>query len=200
MDFLASALTYAAANIDRLVLARQFPVALIGVFGLARTIADLPSMLAGRLGYQLLMPAFAAWRDRRDAGELAHFLRLRGRFLLAAGLGLAGLAGLADVAVGVLYDARYHAAGWMLAVLLLGSWFTLPASLNEATLVGLGHPLRIGRANAAKFVVLVALPLVAARWGLAGRCWRWWRPKPCALPCWRMKCRAICGWRGRIWR
>jgi O-antigen/teichoic acid export membrane protein len=133
--------------------------------------------------------------------KLAHFLRLRGRFLLAAGLGLAGLAGLADVAVGVLYDARYHAAGWMLAVLLLGSWFTLPASLNEATLVGLGHPLRIGRANAAKFVVLVvALPLVAARWGLAGRCWRWWRPKPCALPCWRMKCRAICGWRGRIWR
>jgi hypothetical protein len=34
------------------------------------------------------------------------FLRLRGRFLLAAGLGLAGLAGLADVAVGVLYDAH----------------------------------------------------------------------------------------------
>jgi hypothetical protein len=122
-----------------------------------------------------------------------------GGFCWWRGWGWRGWRGLADVAVGVLYDARY-AAGWMLAVLLLGSWFTLPASLNEATLVGLGHPLRIGRANAAKFVVLVALPLVAARWGLAGRCWRWWRPKPCALPCWRMKCRAICGWRGRIWR
>ena len=64
----------------------------------------------------------------------AQLAPIRMKFLLVAGFGFSLFAATADLAIGILYDQRYHAAGWMLPVLIIGAWFSIMSNLNESTL------------------------------------------------------------------
>ena len=157
--FLASLLTYAAANFDRLALGRLAPLALLGIYGLARTIAELPATLAGRISYQVIFPYLSA-----GAGERVTVDRAMGRarlaFLVLAAGGIATVAGWSDHAVDLLYDPRFHRAGPMLCLLLPAAWVAVVATLNEALVLGAGHPRAIGTAGVVR-VALIAIGLPA---------------------------------------
>jgi O-antigen/teichoic acid export membrane protein len=74
-----------------------------------------------------------------------------------------------DWAVIDLYGHRYAAAGWMLFVLLVGSWLAVLSSLNEATVFGRGKPKSVSVANVIRFAVMAtALPAGFAVAGLPG--------------------------------
>ena len=91
------------------------------------------------------------------------------KFLLVAGFGFSLVASMADLPIKIFYDARYQAAGWMLPLLIIGSWFSILAYVNEYTLLGLGKPIYSAAANASKFVFLViGLPLGVKSFGLLG--------------------------------
>jgi O-antigen/teichoic acid export membrane protein len=99
----------------------------------------------------------------------AQLAPLRLKFLLLASLGFSLFVAGADFVIKILYDERYHAATWMLPVLVLGSWFSTLATINESTLLGLGKPSYSAISNGSKFVfLLVGLWLGVHFFGVLG--------------------------------
>ncbi len=57
----------------------------------------------------------------------------------------------------------------MLPLLIIGSWFSLLANVNESTLLGLGKPSYTAIGNGSKFLfLLIGLPLSVTDFGLLG--------------------------------
>lgn len=167
--FFASAIFFASTNFDRLYLAKAVPLQLLGVYGIARSISEMLGLVVSRFGSYVLFPLIASHAQGSREELRKQLAPLRARFLLAGVLGFSLATALADIPVRILYDARYQAASWMLPVLVLGSWFSILAYINEAMLLGLGKPSYSAAANALKFVFLLAgLPLSFNSYGLIG--------------------------------
>lgn len=167
--FLSSLMVYCANNVDRLTLGKIVPFGLLGIYGMARTIAEIPGLLATRLGYQIVFPFIAAQksleggRAKRDLGKARVKVCLGGAFIISFGIAWA------DWAVRLVYDPRYIQVGWMLSLLLLGAWFAVLSNLNEAVLLGCGRPSYSGYANGIRFAAVgISLTLVYRAYGIKG--------------------------------
>lgn len=165
---LSSTVVYLAGNLDRLYLAQAIPLALLGVYGIARSLSEMLASLVVTLGNSLIFPSVANSQLRRE--ELRQRLsRIRSMSLCGAALGLSFFAAVSGPLVEFVYDERYHAAGAMLPLLSLGVWFTVLCTLSESVLLGIGRPAYGAAANGAKLAWLcIALPLGVAWYGLTG--------------------------------
>lgn len=167
--FLSSLLSFLCASFDKLYLGHAIPLAVLGIYGIARTIADLPAVLVTRLSYSLIFPVVSSRRGQ-DAHVLGKEMRpLRLRLLLACAVCIGFGISVADFAVWLIYDQRYHDAGWILPILLLGVWFSVLCTISEYSLLGLGRPLYGAAGNLAKLLfMVVAIPLGLQFYGIAG--------------------------------
>lgn len=164
--FVSTLVYYLATNFDRLYLADTVPLALLGVYGIARTFADAVNELFQRMGSLLIFPKVSATELRgRELGIALGPMRfaLLGIVAIALALGVS----LADQFIYLVYDDRYHNAGFFLTVLLMGTWFTILASMAEAIMMGVGRPSGVAFGNGVKFAAIaVLLPLLLPRFGL----------------------------------
>ena len=166
---ITSLVMYAATNLDRLYLGKVAPLALLGIYGIARAIAELPTTLARRMSYQIIFPALAGIDSDDRHAQMAAIRRSRTVFALGVCIGLAGAAGIADVLIRLIYDPRYIEASWMLAVLLIGAVFAVLSNLNEALLLSAGRPFYSSVANVARLATLaILLPTGYALAGFTG--------------------------------
>lgn len=160
---LTSLLVYATGNLDRLFLGRYVPLQVLGVYGIARTIAEIPTVFARRLSYQILFPTMARWKEGEISDQL---LSMRHGLVLLTGGGLAAAAMSADWLVALLYDPRYAQAGWILAILLPVGLISILASLNEGLLLAEGRASFSSLASLCKLgAMLVGMPLAFVLWG-----------------------------------
>jgi O-antigen/teichoic acid export membrane protein len=167
--FLSSALVFLATSFDRLYLAKVVPLNLLGIYGIARSISELLGGLIGRLGNFVLFPFLASHSHISRHDLHVQLAPLRVRFLLLLAVGFSLFAAVADLVIKIVYDQRYSAAAWMLPVLIIGSWFSVLANLNEATLLGLGRPSYTAISNGSKLMMLIlCLPLSLKFGGLTG--------------------------------
>jgi O-antigen/teichoic acid export membrane protein len=157
--FLSSIVYFFAMNFDRLYFAKQISLSQLGVYGIARSLADMLSLFVARASNFVLYPSVAA------AGLAPVDLRqrlLHGRrtLLLAAAVALGAFLALSEIIVRVLYDARYAEAGWILPVLCVGVWFNILTSTNDSILMGLARPAYPALSNLAKLITyVVGVPL-----------------------------------------
>ncbi len=157
---ITSLATYAASNLDRLYLGQVVPLALLGIYGVARAIAEVPTTLAGRMGYQIIFPALAGVAPSDRVQALARIGHIRALFVWSVCAGLAAVAGGADLVIRAIYDPRYAEAGWILSVLLGGAVFAVLSNLNGALLLSAGRPFFASIANLLRLGTLaVLLPL-----------------------------------------
>lgn len=164
--FLSTAIYFAAISFDRLYFVGVLSLALAGIYGVARTFSDMLGSLAQRAGALLVFPRVAAMQDRlQEAAGRLRSTRRRVLALVAVATGVA-VAG-ADQFILLAYDARYHAAAFMIPILLVGVWFGILSSFADSMLMGCGRPAPGALANGAKFLTqLVALPLAIAHGSL----------------------------------
>jgi O-antigen/teichoic acid export membrane protein len=166
--FLATLIYFAATSADQAFFGAVLPMTAVGVYGIARTFSDMVGQLTQRLGAFLVFPKIAGLKGQHQA--MAGRVRQTRRHtlaLMALGMGVA-LAG-ADAFILFCYDERYHAAAFMLPVLLFGAWFGVLAVFAEALLLGCDRPAPGALGNAGKFAVLaVGLPAAFAASGLLG--------------------------------
>jgi O-antigen/teichoic acid export membrane protein len=167
--FVSSIVYFLSANFDRLYLAKVVPLELLGVYGIARSIAELVSTTVMRLGNYVLFPFIALHAEMAREDLRKQLASIRTKSLLLAAVGCSLLVVTADLAVRILYDQRYHAATWMLPVMIIGAWFSILVNINEATLLGLGKPSYGAMGNTLKFAfLLIGLPLCVTIYGLLG--------------------------------
>jgi O-antigen/teichoic acid export membrane protein len=157
--FFSSIIYFFAMNFDRLYFAKQISLSQLGVYGIARSLADVVTLFVQNCTGFVLYPAVAA------AGLAPVELRqrmLKGRrtLLLAAAVGMGIFLAFSGPMVGILYDARYREAAVILPVLSVGVWFNLLTATNDAILLGLGRPAYPALSNAAKLATyLIGVPL-----------------------------------------
>ncbi|HEY2899544.1 MAG TPA: oligosaccharide flippase family protein, partial [Polyangia bacterium] len=118
---LSTAVTYAANNLDRLLMGRLLSVRDVGVYSIAFQIVSAVTGLGRALGSRVLFPILAE-TARQSRDKLYPRLRQgRALWILPTVAALLVLAIWGDVAIRLLYKADYQAAGWMLRVLAAGS-------------------------------------------------------------------------------
>lgn len=167
--FISSAIYFLSLNFDRLYLGAVVPIAVLGVYGIARALSDMIVVLVLRIADLIIFPVISSSSAVPRMELRDKLAKMRMALLFAAALGISVLFSSADLIVSVLYDERYRDAGWMLSLLSLGTWFTILASVNDATLLGLGRPTYSAVANACKLTWLViTLPIGYAAYGIAG--------------------------------
>jgi O-antigen/teichoic acid export membrane protein len=163
--FLSSIVYFFAMNFDRLYFAKQISLSQLGVYGVARSLADMVTQFVARASNFVLYPSVAA------AGLAPVDLRkrlLRGRrtLLLGAAVGMGTFLAVSQIIVQHLYDARYWEAGWILPVLCVGVWFGILTSTNDSILMGLARPAYPALSNTAKLITYaVGVPLAFALFG-----------------------------------
>lgn len=160
--FLSTAIYFAAVSFDRLYFVGVLPLALAGVYGVARTFADMLGSLAQRAGAFLVFPRAANMAD--DDQSAPARLRAKRRaplamVAMATGLAIAG----ADQFILLAYDERYHAAAFMIPILLASVWFGMLSSFADSLLMGRGRPAPGALANGVKFTAL----LIGLPWAIA---------------------------------
>jgi O-antigen/teichoic acid export membrane protein len=167
--FISSMVYFLSTYIDRFYLSKVVPLEMLGIYGIARSISDLTGNLVVRLGGVVLFPFISSQAHLPRAELVRHLNPLRAKFLLLTGIGFSLSIATADWLVRLVYDERYQAATWILPVLILGSWFTVLATLNESALLGIGKPSYAAVANSLKLVFLiVGLILGTSAYGLLG--------------------------------
>jgi O-antigen/teichoic acid export membrane protein len=166
--FVSSLIWFVAVNFDRIFLAKTIPLALLGVFGIARTLSDTVTQLVLRGGSLLLFPMVASMQA--GAWEVRQRLRRGRRLVLAlAAIGLALFVATSDLIIGILYDARYREAGILLPILLVGVWFAILSTINESILLGLRKPAPAAIGNLAKLTVYaIGVPVAFQIYGIEG--------------------------------
>ncbi len=163
--FLSTAIFFAAISVDKIYFSAVLPLAVVGVYGVARTFSDMLGALAQRLGSLLVFPKVVALRQ---SGAVASGFQHKRRLALAAiAAAMAMSLAASDQLVLLLYDTRYHMAAFMLPVLLAGVWFAVLAAFHEATLFGLDRPQASATGNGVKFAIMVVgLPLLVPLYGV----------------------------------
>lgn len=136
--FLSTSLMFLAEQADRLLLGKLFSLELLGVYGIALTLSDLPRQVAVALSVRVLLPATSKLADLPRSEMRAKILPHRKRLLLILTLGMVFLIGAGDLLILFLYDDRYAAAAWMLPLLALGIWPRLLCCSIDSTLTALG--------------------------------------------------------------
>lgn len=166
--FLSSTLSAFAANGDKLLLGGWLSAQTLGLYSVASNLVSVPDGLANRLFGAVSFPALSEAARSRPERFVAIYLRMRW-LSDAALLFLAGMLFSAGTSiVGVLYDPRYEAAGWMLQYLSFSLVFTRYAIAQSAYLA-LGLPQYVTVLSLAKLVSLFSLATILFyAWGMEG--------------------------------
>jgi O-antigen/teichoic acid export membrane protein len=149
---LSTAFSFFAMQADRLILGKLISFSLLGVYGIAYSVSDIPraviSAFSNRVGY----PFIAKMVHLPIAEFRKVFLQYRFRVLVAGAVLLSLMVHLGGFLVTRVYDSRYHAASWMVTVLALGLWHTMMSGTTLPALLSLGKSRYQAIGNGAYFV------------------------------------------------
>ncbi len=161
--FLSTLLTFFAGQSDRLVFGKLIPLDQFGVYGIAATMAMLPTLAVLKVGTSVAFPAYCRLAAR---GELAAVIgRVRLPLLLGGGAIVSGLIAAGPGLIRVLYDERYAQASWILQFLAVGAWFQILEATCGAALLAMGRVPWMAAGSAAKLAGLVLLIPLGFRLG-----------------------------------
>ena len=165
---LSSAIYFLSASFDNLYFGKVVPLELLGVYGIARNIADALANLVGRVNNIVILPFIAAHSEMPRSDLRQQLTSIRVKFLLAAAFGFSILVTFADVIIRILYDYRYQSAAWIFSLMLIAKWFWMLSGINEAPLIAFSRPYYGASSSAVKFgVLLIGLPLAFVKYGFA---------------------------------
>jgi O-antigen/teichoic acid export membrane protein len=170
--FLSSAVHFVSRQTDRLMLGRFVGMVELGVYSVAVFLSEAFSDAVTRLVHGVLFPALSsvARRDPARLPDAYYHARLRLDLMALPALGVLAAAG--PLVVRLLYDPRYHDAGWMLQLLAVRVALYSILTACETCLFVLGHT-RYGfyRSAARAAWVAAAVPLGWYFGGLPGLVW-----------------------------
>jgi O-antigen/teichoic acid export membrane protein len=170
--YLSSVVYFLSTQSDRFLLGRFLDMAHLGVYGTATVLSGALLTIVLKINSDVLFPAYSRV-VQEGTGRLRQVL-LRTRLAVDAGmiLPIAAIMILGGRIVGVLYDQRYHDAGWMLQVLCVRLLLVATLSNSESCLIALGHPKYSFMQNLCRTVAMfIAIPIGWSLSGVKGVIW-----------------------------
>ncbi len=166
---LATAFYFFASQADRLILGRLISISMLGVYGIAYQVSDIPRAVITAFAQKVGYPFIAKMTHLPIQQFRLVFLRYRFRTLVAGAAMLCLMVHLGGFLVRTIFDHRYHEAAWMVPILALGLWHTLmysttmPAlfSLGKSKYNAIGNGLYCGAA-------IIAIPVAFHFFGMIG--------------------------------
>jgi O-antigen/teichoic acid export membrane protein len=164
-----TAFFFFASQADRLVLGKLVPFAVLGVYGLAYSLSDIPRAIIIALSGRVAYPFVSKMIHMPMEEFRAKFLGYRFYILLVGASLLSIMVIWGHLIILHLYDHRYKDAAWMIPILALGLWHTLLYQTTAPVLFSLGKPRYNAIGNAAYCISMVTcLPIAFHFWGMFG--------------------------------
>jgi O-antigen/teichoic acid export membrane protein len=167
--FLGTAFWFFASQSDRLILGKLVPLSILGVYGIAFSISDIPRAVIYAFSQKVGYPFISRIIHLPMAEFRASFLRYRMYALMAGGFCLSLMVSWGGWVALKVYPARYADAGWMIPVLALGLWHTLLYQTSAPVLFSLGKSKYTAVGNGYYCAaILLGIPTAFHFFGLLG--------------------------------
>jgi O-antigen/teichoic acid export membrane protein len=166
---IGTAFTFFAGQSDKLMLGKLVPMGVLGVYGIAYQLSDMPRQiiiqLAAKVGYPFVAKIIGLPREEFRA----NFLRYRSYALMGGALVLSLMVAWGGPLVLKIYPKQINAAGWMVPILAVGLWHTLLYTTTLPVLLSLGKSKYNAYGNAVYcFSIVVGILIGFKLMGLAG--------------------------------
>lgn len=167
--FVSTALYFFVSQSDRMILGKLISLDMLGIYGIAFTLADIPRQVIIALSNKVIFPSFAKLAELPRETFRAKIINNRRLLLVGLALCLSFLIGFGDRLVFILYKSNYHEAGWMVPIIALGIWHTTLYFTTFPALLALGNSRYNPPGYLLAFLTIaIALPLVFSKFGLVG--------------------------------
>jgi O-antigen/teichoic acid export membrane protein len=158
---IGTALTFLALQSDRLILAKLITLQMLGVYGIAFSLSDIPRqiilMFCSRVGFPFI--AKFSHQPRPTFREI--LLKYRLPVLAVGGVMLIAVICLGDLFILRVFPKPYHDAAWMVPILALGLWHTLLYSTISPAILS----LQKAHYNAFAYLVYCISLYILLPWG-----------------------------------
>ncbi len=166
---LSTALTFFALQSDRLILGKLVSWQMLGIYGIAYTLSDVPRQIINQFSNRVGYPFIARFSNLPRAKFRAILIRYRGYVLAIGALVLTLVITTGDRFIQIVYDKRYHQASWMVVVLACGLWHTLMTATMTPVLLSIQRAYYHTIAMALYCLTLfICLPLGFHMYGMFG--------------------------------
>ena len=167
--FLGTAFTFFALQSDRLILGKLVTMTVLGLYGIAFQISDIPRSIINAFSQRVGYPFVSKIIHLPLAEFRAQYLRYRFYALLIGAVLLSAMVVWGNLIILKLYPGRYSGAAWMIPILALGLWHTLLYTTTSPVLFSLGKSSYNAFGNGAYCVAMLAgIPLGFHYYGLLG--------------------------------
>lgn len=153
--FLSSALAFCGGRLDSLILGKVLSVQDLGLYSIGNNLARLPLELVLALASAVLFPLFSESARGNPEAFKRTLYRSRTAVLLPAVALALGLAIGGETVIRLIYDPRYHAAGWMTRVLAAGQIAGCIGALSGAALLAVGDSFLAMALEAVRALLLI---------------------------------------------
>lgn len=168
----SSMLTFISGQGDRLIVGYYLGTSTLGVYSIAVFLSGAVGEVLSRISSSVLFPAYSRVREQGIAALRAAYYKTRLATDVLALPALGALSVLGTFTVDVLYDHRYHTAGWMLQVLTARVALGAINGPRQFCLMSLGDTRTLFQQNLARGLWLVlAVPAGHRFAGVAGLVW-----------------------------
>lgn len=165
----STAFFFFASQADRLILGKLVSFSLLGIYGIAYSVSDIPRAVIYAFANRVGFPFIAKMAHLPVAEFRKVFLRYRFPALLTGAVLLCLMVHVGGFLVTKMYDHRYHDASWMVPVLALGLWHTLMYQTTMPALLSLGKSQYQAIGNVSYCIdVVLAIPIAFHFYGMFG--------------------------------
>ncbi|MEG3932454.1 MULTISPECIES: oligosaccharide flippase family protein [unclassified Microcoleus] len=158
--FLSTALSFLCSQADRLILGKIFTLTMLGIYGIAFTLGDMPRQVILALSGKVIFPSISLLAELPREELRAKILKNRKLLLIPLAVGLAIFVSFGDQLILILYRKEYAAASWMMPILALGIWHTTLYNMMGSCLLAVGKSQYQAMGNLLTLVNLcISIPL-----------------------------------------
>jgi O-antigen/teichoic acid export membrane protein len=159
--FLSSALFFLYSQADRLILGKLFDWKLLGIYGVAFRLSDMPRHVIMGIGRKVIIPSISILPADLPREELRpKILKNRNLILIPLAIALAIFVSCADQLILIFYGDKYVVYSWMIPILAVGIWHRTLHNLMGSCLLAVGKSQYPAMGNLLTFVNLcIGIPL-----------------------------------------
>jgi O-antigen/teichoic acid export membrane protein len=165
----STGLTFFAMQSDRLILGKLTSWQMLGIYGIAYSVSDIPRQIIAQFSSRVGYPFIARFSESPRPQFRLILIKYRACVLALGALLLVAVISTSDQLIKHVYDKRYHQAAWMVAVLGCGLWHTLMAATITPVLLSIQKAYYHSIAMACYCLTLfLLLPFGFHYWGMLG--------------------------------